>query len=215
KLDVTFGLNHRPAVQPSIGPDHRLPQSGRPTNSTNVHDVRRDPLGRTPVTSIVEPSGRNAAFTPRVDPPGHALPGTPNPVELRSDARARQSGGDGRDLRTPADLRSVIGPLNASPRISNPAAEKSLALEERTLLRPNHNGAIEQSAMDRYLALNNAIGNATTVTPAIGRERFDSLLGKLNSGIRSGDYRLAPLTGGNLPEGPAGNSRTIVIGQNE
>jgi hypothetical protein len=218
KADVLpFGPNHRPAVQSSVGPDHRPTQSLRTTNSTDVHDVRREPVGSAPGAPIVEPSGRNAAFTPRVETPVHAQPGTPNPVELRSEARASQAGGGGPDLRAPADLRAVSGPLrllNVSPGIANPA-EKSLALEQRALPRPNHNGAIEQSAMDRYLALNNALGNATTVTPAIGRERFKSMLGKLNSAIHSGEYRLARLTGGNRPKEPAGNSRTIVIGQNE
>ncbi len=220
KPDVPFGLNHRPAVQPSVGPDHGLPpQSVRHTNGEDLHAVRRDQVGGTIDKPVVQPPGRDAAFPHRIEvparPPARPLPLTPSPAEVRNDARAPQSGDVARDLRIPADLRAAIGPLNASARISNPAAERSLALEERTLLRPNHNGAIEQSAMNRYVALNDAVGNTATVTPAIGRERFESMLGKLNSGIGTGEYRLAPLTGGNLPEGPAGNSRTIVIGQNE
>jgi hypothetical protein len=211
KPDATFGANHRPAVQPLVGPN----QSVRHTNGEGLQTLRRDQVGGAIDKPVVQPPGRDAAFPLRIEAPARPLPLTPGPAEVRNDARAPQSGDVARDFRIPADLRAAIGPLNASPRIFNPAAEKSLALEERTLLRPNHNGAIEQSAMNRYVALNDAVGSTRTVTPAIGPERFESLLGKLNSGIRTGDYRLAPLTGSNLPEGPAGNSRTIVIGQNE
>jgi len=69
--------------------------------------------------------------------------------------------------------------------------------------------------MDRYVALNNAAGNTVTVTAAIGREKFASLLGKLNGGIRTGNYRVVPLTAGRGPAGAAGDSRTIVVGQDD
>jgi hypothetical protein len=216
KPDVTLGANHRSAVQPSVGPDHgRPPQFVRHMNGEDLHALRSNQVGGAIDKPVLQPPGRDTAFPQRIEAQARPLPLTPGPADVRNDARAPQTEDVARDFRIPADLRSVIGPLNASPRISNPAAERSLTLEERTLLRPNHDGAIEQSAMDRYLALNNAIRNSTAVTPAIGRERFESLLGKLNNRIRTGEYRLAPLTGGNLPEGPAGNSRTIVIGQNE
>jgi hypothetical protein len=214
KPDVTFNMNHRPMAQPSIGPDHGLPPSVRPANSADLRAAHRDPAGGATDKPIVQPPSIVASPS-RSEAPVHALPGMPNPVDVRRDARAPQSGDGARDLRIPADLRSVMGSLNASPRISNPAAEKSLDLEARTLLRPNHNGTIEQSAMSRYVALNSAVGNAVTVTPAVERDKFESLLGKLNSGIRTGDYRIVPLTAGNRPEGPAGDPRTIVIGQNE
>jgi hypothetical protein len=41
------------------------------------------------------------------------------------------------------------------------------------------------------------------------------MLGRLDSGIRTGDYRVVPLAAGHGPAEAAGNSRTIVIGHNE
>src|SRR6266446_6571937 len=210
KPDVPSSPNHRPVVQPAVGAGPGLPQSARPANSADLHAVPRDSVGGATDKPIAPPSGSIAASTSRIEAPVDQHSGV-----YRSDARAPQPGDGPRNLRIPADPHPVVGPPNASPRISNPAAERSLDLEARSLLRPNRNGEIEQSAMNRYVALNNAAGNTVTMTPAIGRDKFESLLGKLNSGIRTGEYRLAPLTGGDLPAGPAGNSRTIVIGQNE
>jgi hypothetical protein len=169
--------------------------------------------------------------------PAHAQPVTPHPVELRGNARVPRSGSvvshvdkpvkiapgtvplaaaGATHVGIPGDLRSVIGPLGASQRISNLAAERSLHQEAGTLLTPSRNGTIEQSSMNRYVALNSAIGNTVTVTPAMGREKFGSVLGKLNSGIRTGDYRIVPVSvGTSLPGAPAGASGTIVVGQNE
>src|SRR5215813_1328584 len=211
KPEVPLSLNHRPVVQATTGAGPGLPQSVRTADSADLHAVPRVSLGGATDKPIVPPSAGIAASPHGIVAPADRQSG----LQIRSDARALQPGDGPRNLRIPADPRPIIGPPNASPRISNPGVERSLDLEARALLRPNRNGEIEQSAMDRYLALNNAVGNATVVTPAIGRERFESMLSKLNSRIRTGEYRLAPLTGGNLPAGLAGNSRTIVIGQNE
>ncbi len=70
KPDVPFGLNHRPAVQPSVGPDHGLPpQSVRHTNGEDLHAVRRDQVGGTIDKPVVQPPGRDAAFPHRIEVP--------------------------------------------------------------------------------------------------------------------------------------------------
>jgi hypothetical protein len=202
--------NHGPAIQPSTVSNHGSRQPVPLANSADLH-LRKDEVGR---ATIDQPSS-HAAFASRIETPLHAGPGAQHPVEPRSDVHASPPGGGARDPRITDDLHRVVGSVSGAPPMSNPPAERSLSLEARALLRPNQNGAIEQSAMDRYVALNNAAGNTVTVTPAMGREKFGSLLGKLNSGIRTGEYRVVPLTAGHDPAAAAGNSRTIVVGQDD
>jgi hypothetical protein len=206
--------NYRPAAGPSTSAEHGWRHPIPRASDADLH-LRKDEIGRATSKAIDRPAP-HAAFTSRIETPLQAGPGTQYAVEPRGDVPASLPRGDARDLRAPADLRGVVGPAGgAAPRMSNPAAERSLDREARTLLKPNRNGTIEQSAVDRYVALNNAAGNAVTVTPAIGQEKFTSLLGKLNGGIRTGDYRVVPLTAGHGPAGPAGNSRTIVVGRDD
>jgi hypothetical protein len=186
--------NHGPAPRPSTGLDHARRQPAAPANGADPHR-HNDQSGRATATVIDRPPN-HASSTPRIETPLHAGPATQHPVEPRGEGHASLPGG-------------------SASRISNPAVEKNLNPEAKALPRPNRNGMVERSAVDRYVALNNAAGKTVTMTPAMGREKFGAMLGKLNSGIRTGDYRVVPLTAGHGPAAAAGNSRTIVIGENE
>ena len=152
--------------------------------------------------------------TPRISVPTVRVT-TPPPVQV---ATVRLHAGGVPKVSTP---KVMVHSADHAPNVTSSGGSHFATTGPQhgstMLLKQNANGAITRSAIDHYVALNHAAGRTITLTPAMGKAKFSSELGKINEGIRGGQYKLVVVGNGKSVNGrqPVDNSGTIVIGQDE